>query len=322
VTPDAIPVAAATSERAVLTRTDSPLVAAVELGGTKCVCLLSRGPHDTLERVTIPTGDAGITLAAIAAVIERWRSSVGYDAIGIASFGPIELDRAAEKYGRLLVTPKPGWTGADLFGALGPQQAVPVGIATDVGAAATAEGSWGACVGLANHVYVTVGTGVGVGVIVDGHRLRGLGHPEAGHMRVVRRPGDRWPGACAYHGDCVEGLASGLAIARRVGRAASEIASDDTVWDQVAHALTGLVENLFLTVCPERIVLGGSVMMRQPQILTMMRGMLSERLGDYGFAGHIADKLEDYLVAPGLGDDAGPMGAVAVGREAYRNAPA
>ena len=293
----------------------SVLTAGVELGGTKCVCLLASGPEAIVEEVRLPTGDAEATLAAIREVLERWRGGPGFAALGIASFGPLELDPGRPEYGRVTATPKPGWRGVDLR-ALGDDLGVPVGIDTDVNGAALAEGRWGAAQGLRNHAYITVGTGIGVGAVVGGQTVRGLGHMEAGHQTVGRPRGDDWPGVCPYHGACVEGLASGPAIAARAGRPGGDLAPDDPAWEMAIHALAGLMRNLALTVCPERILVGGGVADGQPWLFPRLRRALLDSLAGYAAAERIAADIETYLLPPALGPRAGPLGAAAVALEA------
>jgi len=297
--------------------TDPPLVAGVELGGAKCVCLLASGPDDVREEVRLPTTTPAETLAAIAAVLNRWRVGPGFAALGVAGFGPLELDRTSADFGRVLATPKPGWSGADLA-SLARVSDRPFAVDTDVNGAALAEGLWGAARGLRSFAYVTVGTGIGVGLIVNGRAVRGLGHSEAGHMRVGRAPADDWPGVCPFHGDCAEGLASGPAIAARAGRPGDGLDADDPVWASVVHALAGLAHNLVLTVAPERILIGGGVLSGRPELFGRLRPALIESLGGYGVADRIAADIDAFLVPPGLGVRAGPLGAIAVGRSALR----
>lgn len=290
---------------------DNPLVAGVELGGTKCVCLLASGPDDIRETVRLPTTTPDETLSAIAAVLRRWRDDPGFGALGIASFGPLELDPNAPRFGQVVTTTKPGWDGADLS-RLADGLDIPVVIDTDVNGAAFAEARWGAARGLLNHAYVTVGTGVGVGSIVSGRSVRGLGHSEAGHLRVGRLPGDDRPGICAYHGDCVEGLASGPALAARAGRPGDEVEADDPAWDAVIHALGGLLHNLVLTTAPERILIGGGVVEGKVWLFPRLRRALLDSLAGYGAAGRIAADAEAFIRPPRLGGMAGPLGAIAL----------
>ena len=284
------------------------LSAGVELGGTKCVAILSEGPTRIEAQARVPTTDPATTLAALREVLDGWRSR--FEAIGIASFGPLEVDPGTPGYGRLLGTPKPGWGSADI-GAAFAGFGVPVRIDTDVNGAALAEGRWGAAQGLSSWAYITVGTGVGVGGIVDGRPVAGLGHCEAGHMRVPRLAGDAWPGVCPFHGDCVEGLASGTAIAARAGVQPETLPPDSPAWHPVVHALIGLCHNLVLTAVPERIVVGGGVLASRPELTARIAAGLIASLADYGAARRISQG-EDYLRAPGLGPLAGPLGAIAI----------
>ncbi|UUR08118.1 ROK family protein [Sphingomonas glaciei] len=272
-------------------------LAGVELGGTKCVCILAHGPSEILAQVTLPTGERDATLASIRATLDGWR----FAALGIASFGPLDLAR-----GCIGNTPKPGWSGADLT-TLG--AGVPTVIDTDVNGASLAEGRWGAARGLASWAYVTVGTGIGVGSIVAGRPVTGLGHSEAGHLRVPRSD-PTWPGACRFHGDCVEGLASGPAIAARTGRRGETLPPDHPVWAEVAEALAGLCHNLALTSLPERILVGGGVVTGRPELLTLVRARLAASLAGYGASAGL--DLDNYLITPALGPLAGPLGAIAL----------
>lgn len=293
------------------------MLAGVELGGTKCVCILGAGPQDIRAQQVLPTGDAASTLAAIAAVLDDWRRRFGApDAIGVAAFGPLQLRRERDGYGRIGATPKPGWAGADLAGFFGARFGVPVGLTTDVIGAALAEGRWGSARGLQNFAYVTVGTGIGVGLIASGHPLIGAHHPELGHIRVVRYPGDSWPGSCRFHGDCLEGLASGPAIEARSGAAAGALRADSPIWDGVAHALAQLAHILVLSTAPERILIGGGVASAQPQLFARIAAMLQQSLGGYLDVRDFASGPGEFIAPPGLGTLAGPLGALAVAADA------
>ena len=295
---------------------DAPLIAGIELGGTKCVCILATGPDAVEEEVRIPTTAPAETLAAIEAVLDRWR---GFAAVGVASFGPVGVDRHAPDWGRVTVTTKPGWSHTDIGRRLERRYAVPVGFHTDVVGAALAEAKWGAAEGLVEIAYVTVGTGIGVGLIADGRPVDGLTHQELGHVRPVRLAGDDWVGACPFHGGCVEGLASGSAIAARVGRRAEELAADDPAWDGVVHALGQLLHTLVLTGVPRRIVMGGGVMTGAAHLLPRARDAMTKSLGGYSMLPEVA-LAETYVVPAGLGNNAGPLGAVLLGRQALTTA--
>jgi fructokinase len=187
------------------------------MGGTKCILTLSRGPNDLNDRVVVPTSDPATTLAAIEAQLDRWKDEACFAAIGIAGFGPLQLDPRQPDFGAIIATPKPGWSGINAYARIAARYAVPIALQTDVNGAALAEGRWGGAQGMESHAYITVGTGVGVGLIVGGRPLVGLTHSEMGHIRLNRAQGDAWPGSCPFHGDCVEGLIAGPAIAARLG---------------------------------------------------------------------------------------------------------
>ncbi|HVL40908.1 MAG TPA: ROK family protein [Brevundimonas sp.] len=293
----------------------NPLLAGVELGGTKCVCLLASGPDDIREEVRIATTTPGETLAAIKAVLTRWREQHGFAAVGVASFGPLELDPGAARYGCIVNTSKAGWSGADVLEPLR-GFGVPIGFDTDVNGAALAEGRWGGARGLESWAYITVGTGIGVGSVVRGRTVRGLGHSEAGHLRIPRPAGETWAGVCPFHGDCVEGLASGPAIQARAGEPGDGLAPANPVWNEVVHALGALMHNLALTTAPERILIGGGVVGGQPFLLPRLRAALVRSLNGYGAAPAIADRIEAFVVAPELADRAGPLGSIALAEDA------
>ncbi|HEU4961514.1 MAG TPA: ROK family protein [Sphingomonas sp.] len=294
--------------------TASPPIAGVELGGTKCVCILARGPDDIVAERRITTTDPVTTLGAIEAALDEWLSH-GFAALGIASFGPVSLDRDAPDYGHITATPKTGWRDADVAGRLARRYGVPTGFHTDVTGAALGEGRWGAAQGLADYAYVTVGTGVGVGMIARGVPVDGMTHAELGHVRPARMPGDDWPGACSFHGDCVEGLVSGPAIAARAGRPAPELDPRDPAWAPVVHTLGQLLHTLTLTGVPRRIVMGGGVMTGNPQLVPRIRAALGESLAGYIATPEFAD-LDSYVVPAALGGNAGPLGAVVLGLQA------
>ena len=294
-----------------------PLIAAVELGGTKCVCLLGSGPDEIVDRRRIPTGGPEETLGAIEATLDGWQAGPRpFAALGIASFGPADVDPGSPTWGGILATPKPGWKGADVAGRLRRRHAVPTGFDTDVNGAALAEGRWGAARGLADFAYITVGTGIGVGLIAKGWPIGGFSHAEAGHLRIGRAPGDSWPGACPFHGDCVEGLASGPAIAARLGRDPATIDADHEAWPLVAHALAQMLHNLVLTAAPRLILIGGGVMEAQPHLFPLIRAALGQSLNNY-----VTLPEGEFVRPPELGSMAGPCGAIALGLDALGAGP-
>ncbi len=291
------------------------MYAGVEIGGTKTLVGFGHSPEDLSDIVRIETRGPEETLAAVANAIKDQAAGRRLRGIGVASFGPVRLDRKAADYGRILKTPKPGWSGADILAPLR-EFAVPVGLATDVGGAALAEGEWGACAGLAHHLYVTVGTGVGVGVVADGRLSHGVLHPEAGHLLVRRAEADEgFAGVCPFHGDCLEGLVSGPAIAARLGRPGETVAADDPVWTTIADYLAQMAAAFTLVLAPQRIVIGGGVG-GQPHLLAGVKSGLRARLG--GYLPHLDDDgaLEAYVAGPALGGRSGVLGALILGREA------
>lgn len=292
------------------------LMAGIELGGTKCVCTLACGPNRILDERRVATTEPGPTLAAIAAILTEWWSDARFSAIGVASFGPLDLDQSSGTFGHIINTPKPGWSGTDLLRSLRHFR-VPIALNTDVNGAAFAEHRWGVARDVSSFVYITVGTGVGVGSIIEGRAVRGLGHSEAGHMVVPRSSGRDRRGICPFHENCVEGIASGPAIFARAGAAGETLSPDHEVWNDVVGALTGLLHNLVLTVAPQRIIIGGGVPNGQPQLLRRLREALPISLAGYAAGARIADQMDTYLAEPGLRDRAGPLGAIALALAAH-----
>jgi fructokinase len=295
----------------------SKLLAGVELGGTKCVSILGTGPADVRAQERLPTGEREETLRQIEAVLERWRAQFGaVRALGIASFGPLDLRPGSPTYGFITSTSKLRWRDTEVAPRLGRKLGVAVGIDTDVNGAALAEGRWGAAQGLDDFAYVTVGTGIGVGSIVRGRPIFGMNHTELGHIRVARKAGDTFAGVCPFHGDCIEGLASGPAIEARAGKPASELPADHPAWDYVAHGLGQLMHTMVLTTAPRRIFLGGGVPSAQAHLFGRIREELSRSLNRYVEAAELDSGLAEYVVPPGLGTMAGPLGALALAADA------
>ncbi|HEX9733666.1 MAG TPA: ROK family protein [Thermoanaerobaculia bacterium] len=290
-----------------------PLYAGIEAGGTKFVCAVGSGPDDLRAEARFPTTTPEETLGRVIDFFRRQGREHGrLDAVGIASFGPVDLDRESPSWGHLTSTPKPGWAHTDLAGIVGRALELPVAFDTDVNGAALAEGRWGAARGLATFVYVTVGTGIGGGAVVDGELLHGLVHPEMGHMLVPHdRDADPFAGQCPYHGDCLEGLASGPAIAARWGRAAHELPDDHPAWDLEAEYLAAAAVNLTVVLSPQRVVLGGGVMERA-QLYPKIRRRTRERLNGYVRSPAVVDEIDAYIVPPALGKRAGVLGALAL----------
>lgn len=290
-------------------------LAGVELGGTKCIAILGSGPDRIEAQAAVPTTTPDETLGRLRDILDDWHRGRGFEALGLASFGPLDIEAGA-----IAATAKPGWSGAAVRQRLADGFDVPHALDTDVTGAALAEGAWGCAQGLASYCYVTVGTGVGAGVIVNGKPVAGLGNAEAGHIRVARVPGDTWPGNCPFHGDCVEGLASGSAIVARSGGRASELGEGDPIWDYVSDALAQMLHALALIATPERVIMGGGVINARPYLAARVRDRLGVSLG--GYAGPLAtpDGREKFVQLSALGADVGPLGALALARSALSGA--
>ncbi|WP_066964341.1 ROK family protein [Rhizorhabdus dicambivorans] len=294
---------------------DDRLFAGIELGGTKAIALIVRGRR-ILASARFPTGQPEQTLGVIGDRLEAWQAEHGRpEALGIASFGPVGLDRSRADYGHITSTPKPGWQGTDLVGHFRKRFGLPIGFDTDVAGAALAEHRWGAARGCDVAIYITIGTGIGGGVIVNGEPLHGLIHPELGHLRVRRTAGDDFAGVCPFHGDCLEGLASGPALGARAGMDGAAIPDDHPVWDRVAAELAEAMAMLMLTLSPRRILIGGGVFQHRQGVLARVRARTAERLNGY-VAGVGEAELAGIIMPPALGDRAGPLGAIAL---AYRS---
>lgn len=279
------------------------LFGGLEAGGTKFACAVGRG-HDVVAETRIATTSPPATLAA---AIAFFKDHGPLGALGVGSFGPLDLDPRSSTYGFITTTPKPGWTHTDVVGPLRRALGVPVAFDTDVNAAALAEQRWGAARGAASAVYVTVGTGIGGGAVVNGRPVHGLVHPEIGHARIPHdRAADPFAGACPHHGDCWEGLASAPALAARWGRPPESLSDGHPAWELEARYLALGLVNVILTLSPERVVLGGGVM-AHAGLLERVREEVAALIGGYVRSADI--------VAPGLGDRSGVLGAVALAED-------
>lgn len=287
----------------------SALLGGIEAGGTKMLCAVARG-EDIVAEARIPTTTPEETLAAVADFFaEATEGNGALAAIGVATFGPVDLRPGSPTFGRLLATPKPGWAGTDWLTPLAARFRCPVAVDTDVGAAALAEALDGAGRGARTVVYVTVGTGIGGGIVIDGRTHNGALHPEMGHIRVTRHENDGgFGGVCPFHGDCVEGLASGTAIVARFGAPLHEIAKHEAT-QLVGYYLGQLAANILLMLSPERLVFGGGVMQHEP-LLDELRAEAARYLNGYAGIGADASALASTIVAPRLGTRSGIRGAL------------
>jgi fructokinase len=280
------------------------LFGALEAGGTKMVLAVGNENGEIYEQLSIPTESPDITVTKIIDFFKEKNIS----ALGIGSFGPIDPDRNSKTYGYITSTPKLAWANYDIVGAIKKELHVPIGFDTDVNASALGEATWGSMQGLSSGVYITIGTGIGVGVYCNGELLHGMLHPEAGHILVSKHPMDTFEGVCPYHPNCVEGLASGPSIEKRWNKKAFELTERAEVWDMEAFYIAQAIVNIILTLSPHKIVLGGGVM-HQMQLFPIIRRMVSELLNGYIKTSQLAD-MDNYIVPASLNDDQGIMGCL------------
>jgi len=285
------------------------IYAAIEGGGTKFVCAVGASPQQVHESVVIPTTDPHSTLGACVDFFAGAQQQFGpIEALGFACFGPIELRSDSPSFGQMLATPKPAWSGVDLLAPLRSRFAVPIGIDTDVAAAALAEWRMGAGHGRGSVAYVTVGTGIGADVAPRDKLMKRLMHAEMGHIGVRRDPRDPFPGVCPFHGDCLEGLASGPAIYKRWGRELGELPPEHVAWPIIGGYLGQLAVSIALLLSVERVIFGGGVM-ANGSLLPHIRAAAAASLNGYLQPLARPGALDDYITAPLLGTRAGISGA-------------
>ena len=286
---------------------------ALEAGGTKMVCAVGTEDGKILDRVSIPTETPEITMPKLLAYFKDKEIA----ALGIGCFGPVDLDRRSETYGHIMMTPKLAWRGYDICGYFQENLKVPVGFDTDVNGSMLGESTWGCAKGLDTAIYITVGTGVGVGVMAGGKLLHGMQHPEGGHMLIPARKDDSYQGKCPSHGHCLEGLAAGPAIEERWGAKGNTLADRPEVCELEAHYLAYAITNYILVLSPQKIIVGGGVM-HQEQMFPLVRQKVKEMLGGYLQTKEL-ENIESYIVPPSLHDDQGIMGALKLGMEERSN---
>lgn len=274
------------------------------------MCGVGSGPDD-LEIAQFPTTSPQETLDKVIGFFNQHSAS----ALGIASFGPVDLDVTSASYGHITSTPKAGWSNCDLVGEIRSALHVPVGFDTDVNGAVLGEARWGAARGLHDAVYITIGTGIGGGALVGGRVIHGLVHPEMGHLRIPHDIRDSFPGNCPFHGDCFEGLAAGPAIQARWGKPARELPVDHPAWPLEAQYIALGLMNLTMALSPRRFLLGGGVM-QQPHLFALIRQEFANLLNGYVRHRDILDGLDEYIQPPQLGSQAGILGALVLAEKA------
>lgn len=289
------------------------LIAGIELGGTKSIAIIARG-HSVIDEIRIPTTSPYAVFKQLSDWLISKNSHERIDAIGIASFGPLCLDKASPIYGYITTTPKPNWGMVNVLGPIKDAFPIPIGFDTDVNGAALAEYYWGGAKETRCSIYVTIGTGIGGGVIINGTPLHGLSHPEMGHVKIRRKFQTDFKGVCPFHNDCLEGLASGPAIAARTGIQAQDLDESHEIWEILGDELGEFVTNLILTFSPQKIALGGGVMNSKVDLIPKIRKSATAKLANYIDAID-AEVMSKIIGAPELGDKAGPMGAIAIGIE-------
>lgn len=287
------------------------LIGGIEAGGTKMVCAVGDENGAIQDRVSFPTRQPEETFADMIAYYKKW----DIQALGIGCFGPVDLNRKSPTYGYITKTPKPGWGNCDIVGTFRQALGVPVGFDTDVNGAVLGEVTWGAAKGMDSAIYITIGTGVGVGVYVNGGLLHGLVHPEGGHILLSRHPKDTYEGKCPFHKNCVEGLAAGPSIEARWGRKAVELADRDEVWELEAYYIAQAITDYILSYSPQKIILWGGVM-HQEKLFGMVRKQVQDLLNGYVAHEMITENIDQYIVPPALGEDPGIMGAIKLGLDA------
>jgi fructokinase len=291
------------------------MLGAIEAGGTKFICGIGTGPED-LVTAQFPTSAPEVTLESVVAFFKN--SGERFEAFGIGSFGPVDLDRSSPAYGHITSTPKAGWANFDLLGAIRSAFDIPVGFDTDVNAAILGEATWGAARGLSDAVYLTIGTGIGGGALMHGQLVHGLVHPEMGHLRIPHDLArDPFPGCCPFHGDCLEGLACGPAMQMRWNTPAALLPPDHPAWALEAHYLALGLVNLMVALSPRRILLGGGVM-QQPHLFDLIRSEFSQLLNGYVQHPEVMERLHSFIQPPQLAARAGILGALALGQRTRR----
>ena len=283
------------------------MIGAIELGGTKCVCAVFEMDGTLIERLSVPTETPAESMPSMINFFKKYN---GIKAFGFGSFGPIGANPNGKDYGFITNTPKLPWQHFDFLGAFKKEFDVPMAWTTDVNAAAYGEMKQGAARGVENCMYITIGTGVGAGVVVGGKIISGFAHPEAGHISLKRHPEDHYEGKCPFHLDCLEGMAAGPAIEARWGKKGIELSNELEVWNLEAYYIAQAIYNYYLILSTERFILGGGVM-KQRQLFPMIREHLVALNNNYV----TLPELEGFIVPPALEDNAGITGCYELAKE-------
>ena len=291
------------------------LFGGIEAGGTKFVCAVGTGPDDMRDEVRFPTTKPEETIGQAIDFFTEQAKKEPLTAIGIAAFGPVDPNPKSPTFGYITTTPKPYWGHAKFGGAVQEALNVPVGFDTDVNGAALGEHRWGAAQDVDNFIYLTIGTGLGGGAMINGRLVHGLIHPEMGHILIPHHPEDSYAGHCPFHGDCLEGMCAGPALEGRWGQRAENLPLNHRAWDLEAHYLALGLVNFICTLSPQRIIMGGGVM-DQKHLFPMIRERVQEYLSGYVQSPDILENINNYIVPPGLGNRAGVLGAIALAQQA------
>ena len=288
------------------------LYGSIEAGGTKFVCSVAGGPEQIVEEVRFPTTTPEETLGKAIHFFQPYVQSGQVRTLGVGCFGPLDLDPQSAAYGSITATPKPGWSNTNVRGNLQHGLHVAIAFDMDVNAAAIGEATWGASRGIDPSLYITIGTGIGGGYLINGKPLIGMLNLEMGHVRIPHnRELDPFIGSCPFHGDCFEGLASGPAIEKRLGTAGAIVPEADAFWDLEADYIASALMNYILTLSPKRIILGGGVMQRE-FLFAKVRKRVRDLLNGYVANEAIQKDIDRYIVPPALGNQAGSLGGIAM----------
>ena len=290
------------------------LFGGIEAGGTKFVCMIGHDPEHILAEERFATTTPAETIGRVVAFFAPYAKSGRLAALGIASFGPLDLNPHSATYGYITTTPKTGWEQVDFYGEIQRKLNIPVAFDTDVNAAAFGEHYWIPENRLLDpFVYMTIGTGIGVGAIVNGAPLHGLLHPEAGHFALPHNwERDPFPGVCPYHGDCLEGMASGLSLSERWGQSPESLPVSHPAWDLESEYIALAIVNLIYAYSPQRIILGGGVS-QHVDLLQAVHCKVKQFMNGY-VQSPVLDRIEEYIIPPALGNRSGGLGAIAMAR--------